>query len=140
MTNFRKSSIFLIIVLMWSSITTAQEISNTELKDFQIVIDQFNVDSNKINLICNEGCAWKTLSFSLSELNIIQKVDEYGMVNSDEESKKSDNNELSEFLFTIRKTDNGVYLQGLEGTAWKDLSFNINKNRSQAVDQYGMTD
>jgi len=48
--------------------------------------------------------------------------------------------ELQEFKMAIKKTDKGLELQGLKGSAWTNLSFTLNNHRPQAVDEYGMTD
>jgi hypothetical protein len=42
-------------------------------------------------------------------------------------------------LFTITKTNDGIVLKGIEGTAWTDLSFSLSENGRQAIDQFGMT-
>jgi len=46
---------------------------------------------------------------------------------------------LADFLFTISKTENGIVLKGIEGTAWTDLTFSLDENGRQAIDQLGMT-
>ena len=53
-------------------------------------------------------------------------------------SSDKDSN-LVDFMFTITKTENGIVLKGIEGTAWTDLSFSLLENRKQAIDQFGMT-
>ncbi len=83
------------------------------------------------------GSAWLDLSFSLNNNNP-QAVDEYGMTELGKVSKLKDAN-LADFLFTITKTKEGLELKGIEGTAWKELSFNLRKGSKQAIDQFGMT-
>jgi hypothetical protein len=46
---------------------------------------------------------------------------------------------LADFLFTISKTENGIILKGIEGTAWTDLTFSLVEDGRQAIDQFGMT-
>ena len=48
-------------------------------------------------------------------------------------------NDLKNFKVVVEKTDNGIKMQSIEGSAWIDLSFNINNDRPQAIDEYGMT-
>jgi len=48
--------------------------------------------------------------------------------------------ELKEFKVIVEKTDNGIKMKSEKGSAWIDLSFSINNYRSQAVDEYGMTE
>ncbi len=47
---------------------------------------------------------------------------------------------LKDFTIVIEMTDTGIKMQGIEGSAWTDLSFGINNDRPQAVDEYGMTE
>ncbi len=46
---------------------------------------------------------------------------------------------LKDFKVVVEKTENGIKMQGIEGSAWIDLSFSINNDRPQAIDEYGMT-
>lgn len=54
------------------------------------------------------------------------------------QEKKSD--DLKNFKVVVEKTDNGIKMQSVEGSAWIDLSFSINNDRPQAIDEYGMTE
>jgi hypothetical protein len=47
---------------------------------------------------------------------------------------------LADFLFTVTKTKDGIALQGIEGTAWKELRFPLQNNRKLSIDQFGMND
>jgi len=47
--------------------------------------------------------------------------------------------ELKDFKIIVEKTDNGIKMKSIEGSAWIDLSFSLNNYQSQAVDEYGMT-
>ncbi|PKP25203.1 MAG: hypothetical protein CVU06_04325 [Bacteroidetes bacterium HGW-Bacteroidetes-22] len=53
-----------------------------------------------------------------------------------QEKKTTD---LKNFKIVIEKTDSGIKLKSIEGSAWIDLSFSLNNCRPQAVDEYGMT-
>lgn len=68
-----------------------------------------------------------------------QSVNQYGM--ADEFIDISDeNSDLSEFMFRIRKTAEGVSLKGEIGSAWATLSFTCTVNNcGQAINQFGMT-
>lgn len=46
--------------------------------------------------------------------------------------------DLKPFKISIQKTEDGVELKGIEGTAWTDLSFSLKNNQTQGVDEYGM--
>ena len=54
------------------------------------------------------------------------------------QEKKS--KDLKNFKVVIEKTDNGIKMQSVEGSAWIDLSFSINNDKPQAIDEYGMTE
>ncbi|MCG8319187.1 MAG: hypothetical protein MI921_06770 [Cytophagales bacterium] len=92
---------------------------------------------NGIKLTSTEGSAWIDLAFSIDN-DLPQAIDEHGMTKTDKVSSEKDAN-LADFLFTMTKTENGIVLQGIEGTAWTDLSFSLTENRKQTIDQFGMT-
>ncbi len=54
-------------------------------------------------------------------------------------AQEKESPELEEFTIAITKTNSGVKMQGLKGTAWIDLSFTLKNDVPQAVNQYGMT-
>lgn len=108
---------------------------SSDLKDFKITIEK--TDSG-IKMYSSKGSAWINLSFNL----LIYKphtIDEYGMTEIDSVSPNKDLN-LSDYLFTIIKTKDGIKLTGLEGTAWTELSFSLAKNGKQTIDQFGMSE
>jgi hypothetical protein len=45
----------------------------------------------------------------------------------------------SKFLILVETTGDGVKLTSQEGCAWKELTFTLNPDQPQAIDQYGMT-
>ena len=51
-----------------------------------------------------------------------------------------ESNDLRDFKILIEKTDRGIKMQGLEGTAWIDIEFSINENQPQVINQFGMTE
>ena len=123
-----------VFVLTASSELIAQEKKSVDLKNFKVVVEKTD---NGIKMKSLEGSAWIDLSFSLNN-DRPQAIDEYGMTELDKISSEKDSN-LADFLFTITKTENGIVLKGIEGTAWTDLSFSIDENGKQAIDQFGMT-
>ena len=48
--------------------------------------------------------------------------------------------DLKDFKIVVEKTEDGIKMQSMQGSAWADLSFNLNNDRPQAIDEYGMTD
>jgi hypothetical protein len=47
--------------------------------------------------------------------------------------------ETSKFLILVETTVDGVKLTSQEGCAWKELTFTLNQDKRQAIDQFGMT-
>ncbi|QED37934.1 hypothetical protein FK178_09435 [Antarcticibacterium arcticum] len=128
----------LILVMTFSATSLfGQEKQEIILSDFLVTVQI--ADNNKIIMECDEGCAWKTLTYSLPDNSNPQAINEYGM--TDLEKKGSQKNaDLSKFLFTIQKTGNKLNLKGIEGTAWTELSFTISLHDKQAINQMGMTE
>ncbi len=135
--NAKKLILNLIVVVFAfaaSNELIAQEKKAMDLKDFKIVLKKTE-DGIKMQSI--EGSAWIDLAFSINNYQQ-QAIDEYGMTALDRLSSVKDPN-LADYLFTISKTENGIVLRGIEGTAWTDLSFSLRENGKQAIDQFGMT-
>jgi hypothetical protein len=53
-----------------------------------------------------------------------------------QEKKSTD---LKDFKVVVEKTEDGLKMQSRKGSAWTELSFSINNDRLQAIDEYGMT-
>ncbi|HMR88978.1 MAG TPA: hypothetical protein PKD51_12530 [Saprospiraceae bacterium] len=133
--NLLINALIVILLVSTSFRLSAQNQDTTNLRDFKIVIE--NTDTG-IKMQSLKGCAWIDLSFSLKNYNT-QYIDEYGMT---EKEKLSDQNDttLANFLITLTKTKEGITLQGIEGTAWKELKFSFAKNGRQVIDQFGMVE
>ena len=129
-----KSLYIVLFVLVVSIDICAQDNSSTTLKDFKILVEKTD-DGIKMKSL--QGSAWINLAFSINDYQP-QAVDEYGMASLNNLSSKKDP-KLADFLFTITKTDEGIALKGLEGTAWNELSFTLANNSVQAINQNGMT-
>eukprot|EP01013_Petalomonas_cantuscygni_P031785 TRINITY_DN58097_c0_g1_i1.p1 TRINITY_DN58097_c0_g1~~TRINITY_DN58097_c0_g1_i1.p1 ORF type:complete len:154 (-),score=1.72 TRINITY_DN58097_c0_g1_i1:87-518(-) len=54
------------------------------------------------------------------------------------QEKKS--TKLKDFKVIVEKSESGIKMKGVEGSAWIDLSFGIKNGRQQAIDEYGMTE
>jgi len=135
--NFKKlisNTLIALFILTASSELVAQEKKSDDLKNFKVVVEKTD---NGIKMQSVEGSAWIDLSFSINNVRP-QAIDEYGMTELNKISSDKDSN-LADFLFTITKTENGIILKGIEGTAWTDLSFSLLENGKQAIDQFGMT-
>lgn len=141
-TNFKQFKflqfLFLAVFMLSSAFkSVAQESSESDLDKFLVTIQAS--DTNEIKMECKEGCAWKTLTYKLSGMSGVQAIDEYGMTNLSDDRQEKDN-DLSMFLFTIERTENGLNLKGLYGTAWTDLSFGMLPNSIQSINEMGMID
>lgn len=122
-------------VMTISSESLAQEKNSADLKEFKITIEKTD---NGLKMQSDMGSAWIDLSFSLSN-NRPQAIDENGMTQLGKVATNKDS-KLADYLFTITKTKEGITLTGIEGTAWKELSFSLHRNGKQAINQFGMTE
>ena len=129
------NSLVALFLLTLSSEVIAQQQSSSDLKDFKVTIEKTD---EGIKMQSSVGSAWLNLSFSLSN-DKPQAIDQFGMTQLDKVTTKKDP-ELADYLFTITKTENGIKLIGIEGTAWKELSFTLPQNAKQTIDQFGMTE
>lgn len=139
MNQTNQSAIFkiaLAFVLMNGAVTLtfSQAKLETPLSGFLILVE---TTENGLKLTCQEGCAWGELSFSLNAYRR-QAVNQYGMTSLKKDQPEK-NDGLSNFLFTVKKTKEGLNLEGKEGTAWSELSFKCPDNNCyQHIDQEGM--
>jgi hypothetical protein len=46
---------------------------------------------------------------------------------------------LKDFKFSIENSKNGIKIISLLGSAWTELNFSIKNEKTQAIDEYGMT-
>jgi len=120
--------------LLTLSTTINAQKENDDFKNFKITIEK---SGNEIIMKCSEGCLWENLTYENKEE--YQAINEFGMIEIKQDQSNTDKN-LSNFLFTITKTDNGISLIGLKGTTWSDLSFSLRNSEQQMFNQFGMTD
>lgn len=121
--------------MTFGSESIAQEQTLTNLKKFKITIER---NKNGLKLQSSKGSAWIVLSFSLVN-NEPQAIDEYGMTKLGKVSTNKDP-KLADYLFTITKTDDRIFLTGLKGTAWKELSLSLGNNDKLWINQFGMAE
>ena len=129
------TTLIALFVMTVSSESIALEKISADLKEFKITIEKTD---NGLKMQSYQGSAWIDLSFSLAN-NKPQVIDEYGMTQLGKVATNKDP-KLADYLFTITKTKDGITLTGIEGTAWKELSFSLKKNGRQAIDELGMTE
>jgi hypothetical protein len=66
------------------------------------------------------------LSFNLSK-DKLQAIDEFGMTQLGKVPTKT-NQKFADYLITITNIKDGITLTGIEETAWKEISFSLQKN------------
>lgn len=121
--------------LIISSESSARKENSSDLKEFKITIERTN---NGLKMQSEKNSAWIDLGFHLAN-NKPQAIDEFGMTQLENVSTTKDP-QLADFLFTISISKDQITLTGLEGTAWNELSFSLEKNRKQSINQFGMTE
>jgi hypothetical protein len=115
----------------------AQEDVYLKIADFSILIE---TSGDEIRLTCNDGCAWKQLSFISLIKNEPQAVDQYGIALLTKDLITKDSLH-SNFLFTIKRTQDGVSLEGKAGTLWPSLTLDCAGGKCfRTIDEYGVTD
>ena len=129
------SAVIITCSLAIGSKAAAQDQISTDLKEFKITIEKTD---KGLKMQSHQGSAWIDLSFRLVN-NKPQMIDEWGMTRPGEVSTSKDP-EISNYLFTIAKTNDGISLTGIEGTAWNELRFSLQENAKQSIDQFGMTE
>lgn len=137
-TKFNFNRIALVLLMTLFTIAGGNKLfagdkNPPELKDFIIIIEE---TEDGLMMRGAKGCAWINLSFSLKEY-VPQAVDEFGMTELEDSSDTAP--ELADFLFKIIKTENGITIKGLKGTAWSELKSSLNKNEKVVITQTGVT-
>lgn len=128
--------LFILIVPTTASTLMAQEDVSVKLADFSIRVE---TSGDEIKLTCSEGCAWKKLAFTSTMKGYLQAVDQYGMTTWPRDQLKKESL-FSDFLFTIKRTEEGLSLEGKEGTMWSSLTLVCNYECFRTFDEYGITD
>lgn len=123
-------------LLMWGTTSrlVAQEDVYVDVARFSILIE---TSGDEIKLTCNDGCVWKQLHFTNSIESDPQAIDRNGLTTFPGILSKKDSLP-SGFLFTIRTTQDGVSLEGKEGTIWPSLTFNCDGGKCyRKIDGWG---
>lgn len=134
-TSHLRQSLIACIFLTTGFALTAQDNQNAAPQDFKILIEK---TPQGFQLKSLAGSAWIDLSFIINQ-DKPQAIDEYGMTELSAVSE-SKNPDFYNYLFTITKRKNKIELKGIEGTAWKKLTFQLPENGKQMIDRSGMTD
>ena len=130
-------TLYALLILGTSVRVVAQEDVYLNVSSFHILVE---TSGDEFKLTCNDGCAWKQLSFNSSINSDPQAVDQYGMTTLPRNPMKKESL-FSNFLFTIKRSQKGVSLEGKEGTAWTALNFSCAEEKCfQPIDEWGMCD
>ena len=125
-----------LLVLIFSSFSISAKTNKEKAESEFLILVETTKDG--IKLTSEKGCAWKELIVKVSPY-VPKTIDQFGMVPSGSDSKIKDST-LSDFRFIIKKTNNGVVLDGILGTAWTNLSFSCKSgNCAQYIDFSGMS-
>ncbi len=130
---FRNASLFSFTIgISYSAFSQVK--TEIKLSKFLFSVETIN-DGLKLTGI--EGCAWKELAFTL-KTGASQSVDQYGMTSLKRDEIKEDKS-IADFLINIKRTKEGISLEGKEGTSWLNLSYNcVKESRLQYIDNNGM--
>ncbi len=129
-----KFSLIITFIIGASNAVFSQVNFEAETSKFLILIE---TTENGVKFTSQKGCAWKELTFTLNQ-DKPQAIDQYGMTSLNKDKPTEDKN-LANFLFIIKKTKEGISLDGKGGTAWTKLSFGCAKGKcSQYIDFNGM--
>lgn len=135
LSYYRLVYLAIIAIIIGGSASFVPKAESDKIQDFLLIIE---TTDKEVILSCEEGCAWNELSFGASANSGPQGINQYGMARPAGYEVK-EYPELPDFLFTIERTENRISLGGINGTAWKSLSFSCPSGKcNQAVDQNGM--
>ena len=112
-----KNLIIVLSFFMMSLVYAQQNNPKFEIKFFN--------DRSSIGLICDRGCTWTDLWITKKNFYLNQ----FGMV--DINSKEEVNN--SDFIFSVEKKGNKIYLKAKKGLQWKELTFKLPKDNTKPV-------
>ena len=132
-----KIAFYTVLMLGASSRLAAQEDVYVDVARFSILIE---TSGDEIILTCDEGCEWKQLSFTSSIKSDPQAIDQNGLTTSPLNLSKKESLPSS-FLFTIRRTQDGVSLEGKEGTIWPSLTLDCTGGKCfRKIDGWGVAE
>jgi hypothetical protein len=128
------------VVAMLAAVAVAAGLSahgqNNATNDarFSITVNRVrDAARERASLSCDEGCLWKTLTWSLTDHAVF--VDNQGVWDM---ARYKDRKDRGNFLLTVTAKDKGFALGCERGCAWKDLSWDI--PNPVRINQDGMTD
>ena len=104
----------------------AAQLNQDKTTPFSITVE---IDNNNTTLRCNGGCDWKKIT--LKKDNTI--IDENGIATAKDASSDA------LYLFNVQKTANGIRLDNLKGTQWKEaIDISCSSKCTLVVNQFGL--
>lgn len=129
---FIRSTLLIVAFISATDDLFAQDEKTNKLAKFLILVETTN---DGIKLTAERGCAFKQLSFSFYK-HENEAIGPCGMTSLNEVQRC----DSAAFLFVVNKTKEGLIFEGVNGTAWKKLSFSCPDGKCyQYIDQNGMT-
>jgi hypothetical protein len=112
-----KNLIIVLSFFMMSLVYGQQNEPKFEIKFFN--------DRGSIGLICDKGCTWTDLWVTKKSFYINQ----FGMVDITSKDEIINSN----FIFSIEKKGNKIYLEAKKGIKWKELIFKLPKDKTKPI-------
>jgi hypothetical protein len=112
-----KNLIIVLSFFMMSLVYGQQNETKFEIKFFN--------DRGSIGLICDKGCTWTDLWVTKKSFYINQ----FGMVDITSKDEIINSN----FIFSIEKKGNKIYLEAKKGIKWKELIFKLPKDKTKPI-------
>ncbi len=99
----------------------------------------FNIQASHkhgtLYLVCENGCAWKELSFDLSHEDKPKFIDEFGTAMNEDDMKT--NKGLANFHFSFKLDQNKIHCESTLGTHWDTISFECNSDKCYGLISIG---
>lgn len=114
---------FFIFIILISGFVQGSDTNQHVDNEFQL---SFNPTNDQINLICQTGCAWKTLSFECSDENCTQAINRYGTTVSQEHGSGEDSNDG--FFITTTRNNTDISFRCVIGCNWDHLEYQSVEN------------
>ena len=129
--------LFAFLAILTPQNSSSQSPENNKLDAFLLLVEA-TPDGN-IKVTCKKGCGFIWISYEPRK-NSPQGIDQRGMSPDISEMKTSEDS-FATFYFTVTLKDEGLYLEGLEGTSWSELTINCPEgNCYQYIDQNGLVE
>ena len=135
-TKMNFKLLFSLFLVGLQTINMLSQESKSKHSEFLIEI---KMSENEIKLKNMKESNWKELTYKKSKNKAFSfLINKNGMYQL-QESKLNTRKKVSNFVFTVNKTEKGLKLKGIKGTKWKDLELeNINTSYSFFINQNGM--